>query len=94
MVTFSGSPLCVIIQWPYWPEGINGFSFWPFIFYDDGPDKDRNRTIIEHEKTHIRQQLRGLLVIFYIKYIYYHFKLGYDDNPYEIEAKKHERDWM
>jgi len=67
----------------------NGFAFWPFILVLD----ESNRTVIEHEKIHIKQQLRGLLIGFYIKYLYYHYTVGYEENPYEKEAYAHQDDW-
>ncbi len=67
-----------------------GFAFWPFIFITN----PGNEKLLYHEKVHIKQQLRGLLVLFYIKYIYYHFKYGYWDNPYEVEARKKADEYM
>jgi len=45
--------------------------------------------LLEHEKVHIKQQLRGWLIGFYIKYLYYNWKYGYWNNPYEVEARNH-----
>ena len=59
-------------------------TFWPFIFIDDKSDKG----LLAHEKVHIDQQLRGWLIGFYIKYLYYNIRYGYWDNPYEVEARK------
>jgi len=72
-----------------------GFTFWPFIFIVKDKDRsaNRERTLIEHEKIHIKQQLRGLLIIFYLRYLYYHFTVGYDKNPFEVYAYKHQEDW-
>ena len=66
----------------------NGITLWPFIIVDD---KD-NKTLINHEMIHIRQAERGWVIGFYIKYVYYHYKYGYKNNPYEIEAYKHQND--
>jgi len=73
-----------IIQVPWLYGGFNGFAFWPFIVVLDKSDK----RLIAHEMAHIEQQLKGWLFGFYIKYIYYHFRYGYKDNPYEIEARE------
>lgn len=67
----------------------NGITLYPFIFVDN----KNNRTLIEHELIHIRQAEKGWIVGFYLKYLYYHFTVGYKNNPYEIEAYKHEADW-
>jgi hypothetical protein len=61
-----------------------GFAFWPFIFVVDTADK----VLLQHEMVHIRQQLDGWLIGFYIKYLYYQWKYGYWNNPYEVEARK------
>ena len=66
-----------------------GIALWPFIFVLDKDDK----TLVEHEKIHIKQQERGLVIGFYLKYLYYHFTVGYEKNPYEIEAYAHQDDW-
>ena len=63
-------------------SGYKGFTFYPFIFVTE-PDNER---LIRHEKVHIRQQLDGWLIGFYLKYLYYQWKYGYEKNPYEIEA--------
>jgi len=65
-------------------------AMWPFIFYKEDP---LSRTVLEHEKIHLKQQLKGFLIFFYIKYIYYHIKYGYKNNPYELEAYKHQEDY-
>lgn len=62
----------------------DGLAIWPFIIVNNKDDKG----LIEHEKTHIRQQLDGWLVGFFIKYWWYHFTKGYENNPYEIEARE------
>lgn len=61
-----------------------GFAMFPFIFISDKDDEE----LLYHEKVHIRQQLRGLIVFFLIKYLYYLVKYGYWDNPYEVEARR------
>lgn len=67
----------------------NGITLWPFIFVDD----KTNRTLVEHEKIHIKQAQRGWVIGFYLKYLYHHYTKGYDNNPYEIEAYAHQNDW-
>jgi hypothetical protein len=69
--------------WPFesWVEGV---AFWPFIFMKD----PTNKWLLEHEKTHLKQQARNLLIFFYIRYWYYNRKYGYNDNPFEVEARE------
>jgi hypothetical protein len=75
-------------------DWIDGITIYPFIFIKKKErTEDEYRTILEHEKIHIRQQLDGWLIGFYIKYLYYNWRFGYKRNPYEIEAYKHQDDW-
>ena len=67
----------------------NGIALFPFIFVTD----KNNRTLVEHEKIHIKQQVTHLLVFFYIKYAFYHLVYGYKKNPFEVYAYKHQDDW-
>lgn len=69
---------------PYKITGYRGLTLWPFIFVND----KTNKGLIEHEKVHIKQQQRGLLIGFYLKYLYYQIRYGYEKNPYEIEARE------
>ena len=64
--------------------GFDGLALWPFIFMVDKSDL----VLLEHEKVHIKQQLRGWLIGYAIKYLYYNWKYGYRDNPYEVEARE------
>ena len=64
--------------------GYRGFAFYPFIFMTTPEDTE----LLRHEMVHIEQQKRGWLIGFYIKYLYYNWKYGYWDNPYEVEARR------
>lgn len=68
--------------WPF-PSWVAAVAFWPFIFMKD----PKNLPLVAHEKEHLRQQVRGLLIIFYLRYFYYNWKYGYKNNPYEIKAR-------
>ncbi len=59
-------------------------TIWPFIITRDATISAET---LRHEKVHLKQQLRGWLIGFYIKYFYYQWKYGYKNNPYEIEAR-------
>lgn len=61
---------------------IKGITLYPFIFYQGEP----SHTLRKHEQVHI-EQIRKLGVIrFYLLYLYYNMRYGYDKNPFEIEA--------
>ncbi len=72
-----------IIKVPRLHGSYTGLTIWPFIFMVD-PDDIK---LLKHEMVHIGQQKRGWLIGFYIKYFYYQCKYGYENNPYEIEAR-------
>lgn len=71
----------------FYGEWLEGLTIYPFIFMLD----PKNERLLRHEKVHIDQQIRGWIIGFYIKYFYYNWKYGYDNNPYEIEARKAEK---
>ena len=63
---------------PYHLFGVIGITLYPFIFMDKEyfslldifNDKKYQKVLINHERIHIRQQLEGLIVFFYIIYIF------------------------
>ncbi len=48
--------------------------------------EDIEPTLFRHELEHVYQQIRDGRVRFYLKYIYYSLRYGYQNNPYELEA--------
>lgn len=60
----------------------------PFAIFlaEDNPRYER------HEREHVKQMWRGLIVFFMIKYLYYLWKYDYWNNPYEISARAAEHD--
>ena len=42
-----------------------GFCFWPFIWYKEENPEER---MLIHEREHLKQQSRGLLLGYYIRY--------------------------
>jgi hypothetical protein len=50
-------------------------------------DEKGNKALLAHEKVHWQQYQREGLFPFVINYWKQHFKVGYDLNPYEIEAR-------
>ena len=68
-----------------------GITLYPFIFYN------RKHWHIQsymrkHEWVHIAQIRRVGWFKFYATYIYYNITLGYDNNPYEVEAYSKQAD--
>ena len=43
-----------------------------------------------HERMHVEQWRRHGRMRFLARYLYYHFRYGYWDNPFEIEARRAE----
>ncbi len=67
-----------------------GIVLWPFVLFRDHAD-DVDATLFRHEMEHVYQVLRSGIFVFYFRYLWYHFRYGYDANPYEIEAKTAEK---
>lgn len=68
-------------------RGAGGVTAYPFIFIIPAafPPSDIPK-VMAHERVHLAQQRReGLL--FLPNYLYYNRTVGYDNNPYEVEAK-------
>ena len=65
---------------------VKGIVLYPFIFYQGKPDM----TLRKHEWVHIEQIQRLGVIKFYVTYLLYSFRLGYENNPYEIEAYRRE----
>lgn len=47
--------------------------------------------VLRHERVHVEQWRRYGLFGFLVRYLWYHFKYGYDANPFEIEAREAEK---
>jgi hypothetical protein len=47
--------------------------------------------LLRHELAHVRQW-RAAPIVFPVQYIWNHFRHGYRDNPFEVEARLAERD--
>ena len=62
-------------------------SFWNTIYIMNEKDL-KNKPLIRHEMKHIEQINKDGILLFSIKYMYYSVKLGYQNNLYEIEARK------
>lgn len=81
-------------------KGFNGVTLFPFIILRDKTLK-LNKTVINHERIHVRQQLELLVVAFYVWYgLEYVFRLiqykntflAYKNISFEREAYAKESD--
>jgi len=52
------------------------------------PAKEIPQWCFRHELEHAYQQIRDGRITFYLKYFYYSLRYGYEDNPYEVEARE------
>lgn len=81
------------------PKGYNGLTLFPFVLIRNNLDKT-NKTLINHEKIHIKQQVQLLVVPFFIWYgLEYLFRLmqyknrtvAYRNISFEREAYANEQ---
>jgi hypothetical protein len=68
------------------PFGYNGFIIPPFGIVIDEKQKG-NKNLLLHELVHWSQFRREGFLLFLLNYAYQAQKVGYDKNPYEIEAR-------
>ena len=68
-----------------------GVAIYPFVFFGNKKE-DVRASHLRHELHHIKQVQRDGWIRFYSTYLYYNIKYGYDNNPYEIEARKAEKE--
>lgn len=61
-------------------------SIWHTIYVR--PEQINNQRLIKHEQAHAMQIQRDGYLWQPIKYTWYLIRYGYEDNPYEIEARK------
>lgn len=70
--------------------GFRGWaSFWNTIYLMPGSEDDL--ALIRHELKHLEQIDNEGILKFSVKYLWFTWKYGYWDNPYEIEARKAEQ---
>jgi len=70
---------------------VRGIVMWPNMRFAetavDVPD-----WLFRHELEHVYQIMREGPLRFYLKYFYNAVRYGYDDNPYEVEARLRQRE--
>ncbi len=63
-------------------------SYWNTIYLD--PKYLTDERLIRHEMTHIKQMDEEGKFKFTCRYLWWTLKYGYQDNPYEVEARASE----
>jgi hypothetical protein len=77
----------IFVAWYMRKLGFRGWaSFWRTAYFLPGC-MDDNR-LVRHELHHLYQIERDGRVQFSCKYIWWLFKYGYYNNPYEVEARE------
>lgn len=83
------------------PKGYRGMTVFPFVFVKYGFDKV-NKTFVNHEKIHLKQQLELLIIPFFVWYFveffvrliqYKNKDLAYRNICFEREAYAKETDF-
>ncbi|NRD19432.1 hypothetical protein HNV08_05185 [Winogradskyella eckloniae] len=90
----------IIISKHLVPRGYLGITVFPFVFLNSKWLK-HNKTLINHEKIHLKQQLELLVIPFYILYLgefliklvtYRNWNMAYRNISFEREAYVNEKD--
>jgi len=91
----------VIVNSKIVPKGYHGITIYPFIFLSEERHKN-NKTLVNHEKIHLKQQLEMLIIPFYLWYVIeYVWRLiqyngnkskAYRNISFEREAYSNQRD--
>lgn len=83
-----------------WPKHITAITLWPFIIFKERK-ASKNKTIINHENIHLRQQLELLVLPFYFIYLFEYLILliihrnhnkAYRSISFEREAYQYEKE--
>ena len=64
-----------------------GKVLYPFVLFSQSQN-DVTNVLFRHELEHVYQIRRDGWLKFYVKYVYFSFRHGYEKNPYEVEAVK------
>jgi len=91
----------ILIISKFWvPKGFSGIAIFPFVFVRDKFWADK-KSLVNHEKIHLRQQIEMLIIFFFIWYgleflirlmQYKNFKTAYRNISFEREAYANEQD--
>ncbi len=66
-------------------KGYSAWVLYPFIFFRQKQEAVSD-SLFRHEMEHVYQVMRMGWWTFYFKYLYYLWKLDYDDIPFEMAA--------
>jgi hypothetical protein len=69
--------------------GVRGVVIGNTVLFADSPVP---KWLFRHELEHAYQQIREGVIRFYLKYFYYSLRYGYQDNPFEVEARARQND--
>lgn len=76
-----------VIKWFLRKTGYQGItSLWRVVYIMPGYLSDRE--LIEHELAHCRQIERDGRIVFAIKYSWWFLRYGYENSPYEVQARE------
>jgi len=76
-----------VIKWFLRMTGYQGFTtLWRVVHIMPGYLQDNE--LIEHELAHCRQMERDGRAVFLVKYSWWFLRYGYEQNPYEVQARK------
>jgi len=76
-----------LIAWFMKLFGFKGWaSFWRTAYFL--PGYLDNRGLVMHELKHLEQIERDGRGVFAVKYLYWLVRYGYENNPYELEARE------
>lgn len=64
-----------------------GKVLYPFVLFKQAQDEVLD-VLFRHELEHVYQVKRNGWFGFYIKYLYFNIRYGYEKNPYEVAACK------
>ena len=86
-------PKIEIVQKGFWAAFLAFFGFAGFTLYTGkiiirhGLTPERLEQVIKHEQVHISQIQKEGIFLFTVGYLKEHFKNGYRNNKYELEAR-------
>ena len=79
-------------------DWIAGITLYPFIFYNTQhrayKDEDTFVAMRFHEFVHVKQVQDLGWFRFYTSYLYQSLRFGYENNKYEVEAYRKEREFI
>lgn len=79
-----------LLKWCMNRLGFKGWaSFWGTIYLMPGYERDER--LIRHERRHLEQIEEDGRALFTVLYLYWLVRVGYWDNPYEVDARAAEQ---